>query len=95
MRPERIERLRRELRDCLSAAQSIDFAWAAYDRLIIPIDAGALQRRETRRAFYAGVDWLLQRLVSGPEDEEGAAALLGAFAKELEEFKSNVQEGRA
>jgi hypothetical protein len=42
---------------------SIAAAWANYERLTLdPINAGQIQRRETRMAWYCGIAWLFDVL---------------------------------
>lgn len=71
----------------------IEKAFASYRRYVMPADAGDVQVRETRQAFFAGAA-ILQTLVlrrlspgAGPEtvtDED--MAFMSAIQKELDDF---------
>lgn len=60
--------------------------WTSYDRDVVPADAGAVQREECRRAFYAGA-WVCFCAVLGaiePEDEAECERNLEALQRELQ-----------
>jgi hypothetical protein len=63
--------------------------WQSYDRDVLPPEAGEVQRRETKRAFYAGVWSLLQQFKAvGSDDisEAQGAAILEAIQQEVGAF---------
>lgn len=77
----------------------IETLWRGFERDVIPKDAGELQRRESRRCFYAGARALLTVLTMGldPGDEPTDADLakMDAISEELTAFMVEVTEGRA
>jgi len=75
----------------LGESQSVAAVWHFYEQMLLR-EAGAVQRKETRQAFYAGVDWLLQRLLLAVDDEAAAEQLLGRISRELEEFRQQIQK---
>jgi hypothetical protein len=73
-------------------------AFDAYLGRVGLADAGPLQRRELRRAFYAGAWEILCAAGEAPAEDglvfRADAALLGAMTAECEEFAGRVVEGR-
>ena len=73
--------------------------WNAYTVVVIPPTAGPHQRRQMRRAFYAGVAWLLGICGEISEidaiDEQSGARMLSKIAAELEDYSDDVAGGRA
>lgn len=74
-------------------------AWLSYDALL-PATAGETQRRETRRAFYAGAQALLGIACNAivvdekePTDEE--LQVLPRLQLELEAFAIDIERGLA
>jgi hypothetical protein len=63
-------------------------AWKSFEAEIIPSVAGAVQREECRRAFYAGaaVTFTLVIAATGPEDETECERLLEKLDDELKAF---------
>lgn len=74
--------------------------WQDYAEKILPDGASAVQRQETRRAFYAGAWELLWRLAELGDDsvsEDAGAEVLEATKREIEAFVRSVgtpSEGR-
>ncbi len=71
--------------------------WQSFALEILPLDCSEIQRKETRRAFYAGA-WGMFHLVSQVSDEvpdEEAFQMLDAWKAEMEEFQAKVRQGRA
>jgi hypothetical protein len=73
-------------------------AWESYERDVMPHDAGHSQRVETRRAFYAGAQAVLQMALAIGEDSVSEAQ--GVFAlevlrQECEAFVGLIREGKA
>ena len=72
--------------------------WADFERLVLPKSAGAVQRQETRRAFYAGAQAALTVAIqiadADPSDEAGAAMLEGLH-DECRRFGEEIAAGRA
>lgn len=42
----------------------VEALWQSYAEYVVPKDTGAVQMRETRRAFYAGAFGILMRMTS-------------------------------
>jgi|GEM_PF-2317708 len=84
-------RRQQELHETLINSQSIDLAWSSFDKFVVPKNAGAIQRAETRTAFYAGVDWYYQRVLAACDDEKGAMRFLEGVAKELIAFRTELE----
>jgi hypothetical protein len=78
-------------------SQRIRDAFDAYLGRIGLADAGPVQRRELRRAFYAGA-WEVLCAAGAVRVENSitntGAALLGAMQAECEEFGVKVVEGK-
>lgn len=58
--------------------------WESYEREVVPANASAEQRLETRRAFYAGAQAMLTTSLGR-----------NASTPELLAFAQDVEEGRA
>jgi hypothetical protein len=74
-------------------------AWASFERAILPRDCSDVQRREMRRAFYAGgfvVLDVIAAAMSGDDDmTAGDEAVLIDLSLEREEYLANLRLGRA
>lgn len=80
-------------------------AWDRYRSMVVPAQAGAIQIRECRSAFYAGASSLLDELIrieAGPpgvpatEDQVNAGAMaLEGMRLELEAFARSLTDFRA
>lgn len=70
--------------------------WASYERAVLPKDASAIQRRECKRAFYAGAQAVLgmQFDIANLSEDAGVACLDGLLA-EGEQFCRDVLAGIA
>ena len=73
--------------------------WESFDAALLrPMQAGALQRQEMRRAFYAGAQAFLGILMSDldPEAEPTDADMdmMTGLQAELEQFSLDVVAGR-
>lgn len=69
-------------------------AWESYRRAILPSDAGAVQVKETRQAFFAGAA-ILQTLVmtkvsAGDEITAEDMAMMAALQEELDAFGREI-----
>jgi hypothetical protein len=73
--------------------------WQAYADRVLPKYAGAVQRQETRRAFYAGAGALFGAVVNGmtpgPEPQDDDIQALDSIEEEFEAFARDVAAGRA
>lgn len=74
--------------------------WRTYSsRVLDPIRADAIQRQETRRAFYAGASALmtiiLENMSAGDEVQETDLAMMDNLKAELDNFVAAVGAGRA
>jgi hypothetical protein len=77
----------------------LEAKWLSYRTVVIPKDAGELQVRESRRAFYAGAGALLETILgflgSGDEPSEQELASMDQIANEIREFNEQVKRGAA
>lgn len=68
--------------------------WASFEREIIPREAGAVQREEMRRAFYAGAQacytGILRMLEPGTEPTENDLLKMAALHAELQQFVKSL-----
>ena len=73
--------------------------WDQFARAVLPKDAGETQRREMRRAFYAGAQGVMfgviAALTPSGDAEEGDVQMLQELHDELSEFGEKVKAGRA
>ena len=73
--------------------------WDQFSRSVLPRDAPQVQRTEMRRAFYAGAQSILFRVIQAltPESEptDKDVDLLQDVHDELKEFAKLVEQGRA
>lgn len=73
--------------------------WDKFARRVLPADASQVQKQETRRAFYAGAQSILFRVIQSfaPESEPTDADLqiMDDLHQELQDFATLVQTGRA
>ena len=73
--------------------------WDQFARQVLHPQAPAIQKQEMRRAFYAGAQAILFRVIQafGPESEPTAEDLqiMQDVHDELQEFGRLVKEGRA
>lgn len=73
--------------------------WDTFAKACIPKDAPAIQRREMRRAFYAGAQAILFKvIVSLASDAEPTVedlAMMDGLQTELSDFAEMVKSGRA
>jgi len=73
----------------LANATTVADMWALFEAVTMPTAAGAVQRRECRRAFYAGAAALLQlvmQMAGTGIEEEASIRRLTALEVELREF---------
>ena len=79
--------------------RTIAAAWRAFDRLALPATASAEQRRDTRRAFYAGAQTFFQltmeTLDPGQEPTDADMDRMSGWADELAEFGAAMRLGEA
>ena len=73
--------------------------WDSFSRAIFDERHGTEQRREMRRAFYAGAESILFRVIQSfaPESEptEADLQIMEDLDRELKEFAKAVKDGRA
>lgn len=73
--------------------------WDQFARAVLPPNTPAVQRLEMRRAFYAGAQAILFRVIAAfaPETEptEADLAVMSDLEQELKDFAKSVAEGRA
>ena len=78
----------------------VDEKWEEfYRRILQPIGPSPIQIRETRRAFYAGVDAVftevLNRMSMDGEPTKEDIALLDGITKDLKRFQKALRKGEA
>lgn len=83
------------LHEYLSAIRTVEEAFAVYRKFVIPPDAGEIQVRESRRAFFASADWFFKRFLTIVDNEPDAQRWLSEIHEELDKYAKAVQEGRA
>jgi hypothetical protein len=74
--------------------------WRSFENsVLIPIGASRLQRREMRRAFYAGAQRLFAVMVNGASDQEDVTEadlqMMEGISQELDQFARDVRSGKA
>lgn len=70
--------------------------WAAFERMVLPPNAPPIQRKEMRRAFYAGAQALLKlQYQMDNVSEDAAMGLMSGWRDELVLFAKQVQRGEA
>lgn len=73
--------------------------WDTFARAVLPPNCGTDQRREMRRAFYAGAQGILLKVIASlaPDGDPTAAdlALMDGLERELSDFAEAVKAGRA
>ena len=73
--------------------------WDEFARRVLPVGCSVLQRTETRRAFYAGAQSILFRVITAfaPDAEPTAEdiQIMEDLHQELRDFGKLIQEGRA
>jgi len=79
--------------------QLVNEEWNEFARRVLPPDCSSIQKRESRRAFYAGA-WAVMIKISEsishesePTDED--LSLMDDVHAEMEKFALDVLEGRA
>lgn len=76
----------------------IEDGWLSYAEHVLPSGASATQKRETRRAFYAGAGLLFEKLTNavGPDDvsEDDGVEIMASVQTEIEAFLRDVKAGR-
>lgn len=73
--------------------------WDKFSRSVLPPGCAAVQKQEMRRAFYAGAQSILFRVLESfaPESEPTAEdlAIMQGIHEELQDFATLVSSGRA
>ena len=77
----------------------VEAMWKEYEHWVLPKQASAVQRSETRRAFYAGCYGLLTELMTmldpGTEAIDTDLIKMTEIDNELKKFNQDVKDGRA
>lgn len=77
----------------------VEKGWRLYAEHALPANAPAIQKRETKRAFYAGAGLIFENLTNavGPEDvsEDAGVEIMVAVDAEVRAFLEDVKRGRA
>lgn len=74
--------------------------WENFEaKILTPINAGRVQRIETRRAFYAGaagvIDAIMINAAKGTEVTTSDEELMNGIAQEFLDFAEDMARGRA
>jgi hypothetical protein len=73
--------------------------WDKFARGVIPADAPKVQKQEMRRAFYAGAQSILFRVIQSfaPDSEptDADVQIMENLHQELQDFAALVKAGRA
>jgi hypothetical protein len=81
------------------AVHTIAAGWSSFEQSIFGPEVGAVQRREMRRAFYAGANVLLGTIVAmlepGEQETEADLQRMDDLNNELKRFAEDLREGRA
>ncbi len=76
----------------------IENEWRKFVALVMPPNAPEIQRKEMKRAFYAGSEAFLRVtldvLEPGPEPTENDMRRMELISEELKQFATDVKEGR-
>lgn len=78
--------------------RTIASEWDKFTALVMPPDASQIQRKEMRRAFYAGVESALRMQWDAAEEttsEAQAMALFTAWHEEAQRFGADIAAGKA
>lgn len=80
------------------AQKLIERGWNSYAEHVLPSGASAVQKQETRRAFYAGAGLLFEALSNavGPDDvsEDAGMDIMQSVDDEIRAFIRDVGHGR-
>lgn len=75
-------------------ATPIKEAWERFERVVVPENAGAVQRSETRKAFYAGASIIFRIVTGGMSDgdeiQDRDLQLLDDIAREVEQYGAEL-----
>jgi hypothetical protein len=73
--------------------------WNQFAEKVLPSTVSSFQRREMRRAFYAGAESILFRVIQAfaPDSEptDGDLQIMEDLDQELKDFAQDVKEGKA
>lgn len=78
--------------------RSIASQWDLFRAAVIPPSAGAMQLRETKRAFYAGARALLalmEQIAANDEPDDVGADSIEQLLQECVQFAQQVEAGKA
>ncbi len=71
--------------------------WATYAEHVLAVNAGSVQTRETKRAFYAGAHSLFEKVgdISSNQTEKEAMLFMKDVQKDAVKFCDEVTQGKA
>lgn len=70
--------------------------WAMFEKLVMPKDAPPMQRKEMRRAFYAGVEATLRlQFEMGDVSDDAGVAMIEGWHDECRRFAQQMAAGDA
>jgi hypothetical protein len=90
--------IRQVVTKAVADSNTIGDIWALFEAATLAKGAGAVQRRECKRAFYSGAAAALELFTQIGEpgfEEDAGIRRLEAIARELAQFGEDIQHGRA
>jgi hypothetical protein len=72
--------------------QTVEQFWSDYARLVLPTDASAVQRIETRKAFYAGFHTMLAICIRIGEPDVSDQEAMDALTRLKAESESWIRD---
>lgn len=83
----------------MSGKRLIREGWYQFVEHVLPANASAVQKQETRRAFYAGAALLWEAFIAamgpGEEADPPDLALAEGIQKEIDQWLEDIKSGRA
>jgi hypothetical protein len=92
------KRVRTVVTGAVAASHTLEDFWRLFSAAAFQPGTPAIQRREMRRAFFAGASVMLEtfRRIGEPGfEEEAGVKRLHALADELDRFAQDLKHGRA
>lgn len=77
------------------SAGKIAQQWDSYVAFVLPTSASDTQRKETKRAFYAGAEAFRRVMLEAPDEDAAALQYCDDLQAEFDAFVAAVQGGVA
>lgn len=78
----------------MNKIEDLEDGWKSFEKIALPANCHPIQKTESRRAFHAGVAWLLSQVsvIGDGEDytEDEAVAHLEKVANDIQAFVKKV-----